>query len=108
MSDTTYQGWSNYATRTVNLWLSNDEGDYRFWTATARQALSDHDGDSDAAARYVADAVRETLGEMADASGVDGVLGDLLSGAIDDVDCEEVAQSWVGDVYDDWAAKSRE
>jgi hypothetical protein len=29
MTDTTYNGWTNYPTWCVNLWLSNDEGLYR-------------------------------------------------------------------------------
>ena len=35
----TYNGWTNYETHAVSLWINNEEGSYRFWkerTATIR------------------------------------------------------------------------
>lgn len=37
----TYEGWTNYETWLVNLWIENDEASYLFWrgeTARARDA----------------------------------------------------------------------
>ncbi len=33
----TYNGWPNYETWNVMLWLDNDEGMYRFYRSQARQ-----------------------------------------------------------------------
>src|SRR6266498_3923184 len=40
MSDT-YNGWSNYETWAVKLWMDNDEGSYHYWQETAREVLDD-------------------------------------------------------------------
>ena len=31
MANTTYQGWTNYETWAVNLWLDNEEGVHDYW-----------------------------------------------------------------------------
>ena len=40
--ETTYQGWSNYETWNVNLWLQNTNGSQEFWYAQAREMLVKH------------------------------------------------------------------
>ena len=36
MTDTTYNGWHNYETWNVHLWLTNEEATYRYWRALAQ------------------------------------------------------------------------
>ena len=38
----TYQGWTNYETWNVNLWLQNTNGSQEFWYAQAREILVKH------------------------------------------------------------------
>lgn len=35
MSDRTYNGWTNYETWVVNLWMDNEEGTYDYWREVA-------------------------------------------------------------------------
>ena len=35
-----YQGWTNRATWAFNLWITNTEGDYRYWQEEARNSDS--------------------------------------------------------------------
>ncbi len=35
MSDTRYNGWTNYETWAVNLWMDNDEGSHDYWLGVA-------------------------------------------------------------------------
>jgi hypothetical protein len=37
MNEKTYNGWTNYETWLVKLWIDNDEGSYHYWTERARE-----------------------------------------------------------------------
>jgi hypothetical protein len=98
--DETYNGWKNYPTWAVNLWLENDEGLY----SLAVDTVGEQGGPNLRAT--VADALRELvegLPIMADndqggAEPVDGITGfhaDLLGYALDSVDWFEIADAWI-------------
>lgn len=85
--DTTYNGWSNYPTWCVNLWLSNDEG---LWHRT--QELIQVEGPdrglvAGALKRFVRDDLAPDLGAT--------FAADLLGYAIDEVDWYEIADAWL-------------
>ena len=85
MTDQTYNGWSNYETWNVSLWLNKEEPMYR-----AVQTL---------AARYpdhLADAIREYV--IGFASVNEDHFGDLESrDEIDRVNWTEIAEAWVAE-----------
>ena len=39
-TEKTYNGWTNYETWAVKLWMDNDEGSYHYWQEAAREAWS--------------------------------------------------------------------
>ena len=39
--DTKYNGWANYETWCIALWLGNEEHNYRYWRDAAQQAAKD-------------------------------------------------------------------
>jgi hypothetical protein len=45
MVDKGYNGWSNYETWNVKLWIDNDEGSYEMWRERTRECweANDHD-----------------------------------------------------------------
>lgn len=47
MSDKTYNGWTNYETWNVALWIDNDEGSSHYWDEKAAEAIDDAEGDKD-------------------------------------------------------------
>ena len=40
----TYEGWSNRETWAINLHISNNEGDYRYFCDVARECIEDTEG----------------------------------------------------------------
>ena len=72
-----YQGWKNYETWAVALWLDNYQGSYEYWRERIEELTSEVGPD---------DAVHELADELqADHEEakpeLDGVWGDLLNGA---------------------------
>ena len=95
----TYNGYKNYPTWNVALWISNDEGTYRLWNERAAE-LAAGDGMGNFPPRklrgLLADELKESLRSFGPESMPDenqGMLSDLLGYALDCVDWHEVADS---------------
>lgn len=90
-----YNGWSNYETWNVKLWMDNDEGNYRYWQDETERAITDTQ-DKDDAIKYIAEQVeaqhKEGMPELA------GTYADLMNAALSEVDWYEIAESLVGGV----------
>jgi hypothetical protein len=100
-----YQGWTNYPTWCVNLWLGNDEGLYSEVVAKAEYAVIYADGHPNIAAgiwtetetrRFVlADDLKQWVtDELAPDLGAT-FAADLLGYALGEVDWHEIADSWI-------------
>ncbi len=117
-ADETYNGWTNYPTWAVNLWLSNDQGSndatlevvaYAYDAAAGNdncEPWTDSHGTEHApiwtvaqARRFTAaDALKEWIGEQADslANGSEPTMFvDLLGYALDAVNWDELAEGWI-------------
>ena len=110
MTDKTYNGWSNYETWCVMLWMDNDQGDQEYWAEVTRDVIESCGdkrpnifADEQANRRIMlAGRIQEYHEEAADENGPGGgVLSDLLSAALGEVDWCEIAESLLGEVEDD-------
>lgn len=100
-----YNGWTNYETWCVKLWIDNDQYDHEQWREATREAWkeSEEGGNpyvkdrNDRArillAKWLEDEYRERSSDLA----VVGVFADLLEAALGAVDWYEIAQSMLGD-----------
>ena len=80
-----YNGWSNYETWLVKLWIDNDQAEQEDWLRQAEDANIYHLG------RNLKEAYQEAMPELS------GVWADLLNAALSNVDWDEIAESLIGD-----------
>ena len=105
-----YNGWSNYGTWCVKLWIDNEEGSYHAIRETARTAIEearedDPDGGplltyKERAARILARELEDIVRDLFDLP-VEGLAGDLCGSALSDVNWDEIAKDIVEDIAEE-------
>lgn len=108
MANQEYNGWTNYETWAVNLWLTNssDTCDYWFEQAamTLRQAApTEFSTTEQNATNLLADILKAEHEEAQEAFGDEtphSVFHDLLNGAMGEVNWHEIAGNLIADVKD--------
>jgi hypothetical protein len=108
----TYNGWVNYPTWNINLWLGNDEGLYERAQQLTRAAIADYtetvyagedddEGsevlDRDGAVQELAEQLEAFCGEQSPES---GFVADIYGWAVRQVDWREIAEHHVDDEVD--------
>lgn len=102
--DTTYNGWKNYPTWAVNLWLSNDEGLYNEVTAQVQEITAEDESRSEywtltESHKYtVADTLKEMVEAITEDEEIRGMSADLLGWSVGHVDWNEIATAWLSEV----------
>jgi hypothetical protein len=94
-----YNGWTNYETWNVALWLGNDEGSYHYWNHQAYQCLQDAEGDKQEAALILARYLESEITEMNPlADHQASTYSDMLTAALGRVNWDEIARHWIDDI----------
>ncbi len=91
MSERKYNGWANYETWNVALWIDNEPGSYEERCRMARRAASPAD---------LAGYLKAWVEEMAPDLGA-SMFSDLLSAALSEVDWYEIATAWYDEAHED-------
>jgi hypothetical protein len=111
--DKRYNGWTNYETWAVKLWIDNDEGTYDYWRETTREVWADSDDKhpnqfmdrSGNARSTLAERLKDEHDSQSDHpvfKAADGsVYADLLNAALSEVDWYEIADSMLSDLAED-------
>ena len=105
MTNTPYNGWTNYETWLVNLWIDNEEGAQRYWRYEAQDAYEHPISNQFIASRLdrvritLADRLKDQFQEQAsDLVGVTCVWADLLGAALLAVNWREIAEHMIADL----------
>jgi hypothetical protein len=97
----TYNGWTNYETWLVNLWLDNDQGTQEAIREMAQDCRdnppSGFSHDPNAAVPFalrerIKDYVEELVGEH------EGLVADLIGAALAEVNYSEIAEHYLSDL----------
>ena len=102
MSDQTYNGWTNYETWLVKLWMDNSEGDQKYWTSETAEVIAARE---EFPISRLAERIKDWLDEIrdfhSDSIGESGLIADLLGAAIGAVDTVEIARHLLDDFEDE-------
>ena len=96
-----YNGWTNYETWLVKLWMDNDEGSQEYFREMAEESFKTDGND---ATISLADAVKEAHDEML--PDAQGFVADLLNAAMSEVDWREIAESLLSDYCEDYGKEA--
>lgn len=100
--DTTHNGWTNYETWAVNLWIGNEESTWNYWIEAAKDTWIEAMRDAtfsrrDNAKFALADRLKE---EIEDGSPIDdpSLYMDLLNAALSEVHWQEIAEVLISNI----------
>lgn len=103
MADKTYNGWTNYETWAVKLWMDNEQSSYRYWKSTTQEMWDEAEATSystreQSASRDLADKLKEEFEENNPLASEASVWSDLLGAALCEVNWREIAENLLEEV----------
>lgn len=98
-TDKKYNGWNNYETWCVALWIGNDEYSYNLCEKEYTQEAIERSADKSSAVDTLAEMLKTYIdnNNPLTLSNSCSVYSDLLTTALSEVDYEEIATNYVDD-----------
>lgn len=95
MNHQEYNGWTNYETWNVALWLDNEQGSSDYWNGVADELLHyRHRNTPEEATSQLAEQLKNELEESAPDLGA-SCFADLLNAALNEVNWYEIAEHYI-------------
>lgn len=83
-----YNGWTNYETWACNLWITNDEPTYNYYSNLAANAKDAYE---------LGESIRKDIVELNPLREQASLYSDLLNGAISEIYFTEIARKFLED-----------
>lgn len=98
MNHKEYNGWYNYETWLVGLWIDNEEGSYNYWREMAQEVYDDARADrtftkEERAALDLSESLKQHF-ELEQPE-VTGFWADMLNAAMSEVNWHEIAEHYI-------------
>ena len=103
MTEKEYNGWTNYETWLVNLWMDNDPRSQAYWSEVAQDSIDQYNEDQEPEIWfYFEGMLKDMLDDLVHGpeSTVEFLAADLLKAAISEVDTRAIAKAWVANVVE--------
>lgn len=102
MNNKSYNGWTNYETWNVKLWMDND-GSLDFWNEQVGEAIRKHGEDAEYnLGEQLKDYHQDNMPE------VSGTYADLLQASLSEVNWCEIAEALIRDYKDEHGVEDEE
>jgi len=109
--DHSYDGWCNYETWAVHLWLTDHQSSYAYCrdlaqkcveaAPTCRQVREKIWSEMDAPRFLFADSLKDQIGQLNPLANKPSLFSDLLNSAIQEVDWHEIADAFLNEMQID-------
>ena len=99
----TYNGWTNYETWNVALWIGNDQGSYNYWQDVTRECLAEASPDKnftieERAKIALAGRLKDEIEEGNPLAKECSLYSDILTANLKEVHYYEIASNWIDDI----------
>jgi len=99
----TYNGWTNYETWNVKLWIDNEEGSYRYWQEATREVWNAAEATEtwtrkESAAFALAKRLKDEFEAGNPVAEQASVWADLMGAALSEVNWHEIVNAMIEDL----------
>lgn len=92
-----YNGWKNYETWAVALWIDNDEGSYKYRQQLGERAQLLARNSEQTAPVLLADMLKDWVNDNNPLAEQSSIYSDLLQASLDNVDWLEIAENFLSE-----------